>query len=609
MPTPKQIHVTVHPSTATPAADSETGSPGDLTAAQKRYSLGDHSHVLWGKARRAAGSAGRYISEMLVSLGGSIARTNVPEDETIDLAVVCSSALPLSDGIASAGTPNHLPSADDHVHGLINPTSVGGKLYTAMVSDAYHRADVNAVFRTVGGCEPGLFENGWTQIATGVWRHNISGPLNDSINEVPHYWATDDVAPFLGMRLLAWSGSLSDAERAKSGVYVVVDTGDYYQDPITHEVTYHYATLARAPDCAATAQVYSGIWVHVTGGTIYGPGSTGFPEGATFQLSTPDPIELGVTPLTWSIVATPTVTPSNELLTAAQLSLSSPDTVIAGAAVSANTGEVEIVTCTERTADLAGVTIPGDKPIVCHVRVCIGVDDPAATTVIHVLLRGTNDPNWHLVGVTQPLHNVEAGDFTCPACTLGADYPMGISEELEAKFVALTNRADGATVSLTYNNAPHSTFIELPLAFGYAGADEHDKLTKPSRWLPRQHPQSSIEQVGATIDAANITAGRLVVPDGVNILNLTGAPTITGISVVPFPSGYGRLTIFFAEGGKFANNVDPGDGDFAPVDCGNWGGLSDTDAATMDFDPGGTVDVTLIAGEAWHPPNSGRKPT
>ena len=107
MPTPKYIHIDVKPSTATPAADSETGSPGDPDALQKRYSLGDHFHTLLGKVRRALGAGALYLRDALQSPNGSIGFVNDPESDAIDVQVVCGQATPTVDGGAGdPGDPN-----------------------------------------------------------------------------------------------------------------------------------------------------------------------------------------------------------------------------------------------------------------------------------------------------------------------------------------------------------------------------------------------------------------------------------------------------------------------------------------------------------------------
>jgi hypothetical protein len=371
--------------------------------------------------------------------------------------------------------------------------------------------------------------------------------------------------------------------------------GTFLTTPFSAISTPHHAQMHRTIDMDESAEVVHGAWVHVLYGAAH--------DDTFWQLTTADPIELGVTSLAWESVADPGNSDANELLTAAQLSRASPSTVVASAAVSSGTGEVEIVTCTELTADLAGVTIPGDKPIVCHVRACIGVDDPAATTVIRCYLRGANDSNWHLVGTTQPLHNVDAGDFVCPAGTLGADYPMGIGEKLEVDFRAFSNRAGGATVALTYNNAAHSTFIVLPLTFGCAGTDKHNELTEPSRCLPNQHPKASSYDDAGTVDVAALTGvGLLTPPPGKNIVRLTGNPTIVGIDVRPYAkTGCGSLTLFFVDRGHITNNGTTGDANYAPIVAGNFGGLSSDDAASMVFGTKGMVQLTLIDNEAWYP--------
>jgi len=520
MPTPKDIHLKVNFSTATPAAGTPSGSPGDLTAAQKRYSLGDHAHP------------------------------------------------------------------------LTTAESVGGKLYTAVVPDKYPLADVDAIFREEGGCNPALFD-GWTQIATGVMRCNTAGHLLGA--------QTDEVSAFVGMRLLAWYGGLTDAERALSGPYVLTNVG---LNPVTHAAD--YAQMQRAPDFATAAQAFSGRWVHVkSGGLTFGD--------MTFQLTTPDPIELGITPLTWSVAdPAPTVAFTNELLTAAQISVASTDAVVALATVSVATGEVALVTCIERTADLGGVTLPGAGVWRGHLKLNLTNDDPTAHTRGRLYLRAGQSGDFTLVGETQDLHNTAPGMWTTVG-TLVADKEMPIDGLLEAKFTAVSDSVDGVEVWLTYNDQLRSTYIQTPIAIGFAGTDEHDKLTKPSRWLPDQHPESAITPIDsptvATVD------GLLNVPSPFHTsIIVMGTEPLVGIrwrwDGVQRPTSR-ELTLFFLE----VSTTDPGNPEREPYRTViNGGSPSDADYAavvmgTMGLgEPPQNLDVNLYSvlklgfwGGSWRP--------
>ena len=411
---------------------------------------------------------------------GSI--SSVVAGEQLDQRVVCSSDLPLPDGVANAGTPGKQPAAIDHVHPFAMPSTARSVLYTALVPDKYRREEVDAVYyNTPGSEDPTLFLF-WTQVATGVWKRNIQGPIPSTM--------TDGVTPFVGMRVLAWSPYMNTdphpLEKTLPNVYVVTATGGSGD---------FYARMERAPDCATPAQVYSGIWTHVKNGTVYGPGSTGFPTGATFRLSTADPIELGVTELTWSTASPPAVLDTNELLTAGQLSLASSDTTTAYATVGSGTGEVELVTCREHDAALAGVILPAGGEWRAHLKLSLAADDPSAITTVRFYLRGTSG-SFALVGETQALHNTTPQMWVTPAGTLGADYLMATGEKLEAKFTARSNSTALLQVALIYNDGPHSSFIEVPFPIDYAGIGPALPPSGGSSDVLLDSPDDSVEITG-----------------------------------------------------------------------------------------------------------------
>ena len=478
------------------------------------------------KVKRDADATPVYGDELLVSPNGSIGQLNDPESDSIDIQVVCASDLPLPDApVASAGDPNDQPASIKHVHPLVPSDTYGGKLYTALVPDPLAHAPCDAVFCEEEGCAPILFGSYWTEIATGVWQRNAVGLLPSA--------TTDSVNVWVSMRLMAWSGNISPTDQAHTGPYVLTDTG---MDPITHDQT--HARMERAADFASSAQALSGAFVPIsppppgTIGNIYG--------GSTLQLQTSNPIELDSTALDWEI-ATPAPAPTNadQLLTAAQLSLASLDTVEAKQDVSSGSGEVELVVCTEHGPDLSGTTLPGDKPWRFHL-LCglVGADDPTATTVIRCYLRGSNDATWHLVATTQPLHNttytmwVEAG-------TLGADYPMAADELLQARFTAVSNSAIGQKVGLVFNADNHPTFIDTPVTIGNSGTDDHQQLIDRGIFLTAGndkkygHPQSFIEpgRVHSPYGDIIVTTGGVFTAPRSNSVRIGGTEDFIGIDL------------------------------------------------------------------------------
>ena len=449
------------------------------------------------------GDGTSYIDTSLIAAGGGAASD-----------VVCSTAMPLPDapvGDPGGHTADKRPPYNDHVHPLVPPDTYGGKLWTGLVPNLLAHPPCDAVFHEQGGCDPSVFGTMWSEIATGVWRRNVVGHILGA--------TTDDVGAFVGMRLFAWSAGV---ELAHTGPYVLDDIG---MDPVTHADT--YPQMHRADDFASTAQVLHGAWFNITGGTAWG--------GHAFRLTNADPVgEIDVAALVWEIVDPLTAAPTDELLTAAQLSLASPTTTIASQNVSSGSGEVELVVCTEHDAALAGTTLPGDKPWRFHLFCClIGSDDPAATTVINCYLRGSLDAAWHLVATTQSLHNTVYG-MMVEAGTLGADYAMGAGEKLQARFTAASTSTIGQTVGLVFNDAAHSTFIDVPVTIGNAGTDDHNQLTNRFRrnnlTLPVQHDAEAVDPPEPkTVTTVN---GFLTLPSNcTTVVQLMGAEPLRGISL------------------------------------------------------------------------------
>ena len=510
------------------------------------------------KVKRDVDATPVYGDQLLVSPNGSLSLVNDPESDSIDAQVACGSDLPLPDGpVASAGDPNDRPASIKHVHPLLPASTNGGKLYTAFVPDPLALPAVDACFIGYYVCgTPALFPAGWTQIETGAWQKDEVGDLSSQF--------TDGVSPFLGMRLLAWAATnpeaLADADRVASGPYVLTDTGattggQFEGDPIVH----HHATLRRANDFATSAQAKHGAYIYVTGGAIC--------HGRTYQLSTADPIELDVTPLDWEIVTPPTPAPTKELLTASQLGLASTATVTATVGyVSAGSGELELVVCTEHDAALSGMVLSGTGTFRFHVPIWLTADDPYATTVIRCYVRGdATSPSpraWALVATTPPLHNTSEGEWIATG-TLGSDYALGIGEKLQVRYTAVSNSVAGVIVNLTYNDAAHTSYIEIPAVIGYAGTDDHNQLINRF-W--RGNPTPELQHDAEAVDPpepAEITtvSGFLTLPSNcTTVVQLLGSEPLLGISKRDGNYSSIPLTLIIME----ATTTDPKNADRDP---------------------------------------------
>jgi hypothetical protein len=126
--------------------------------------------------------------------------------------------------------------------------------------------------------------------------------------------------------------------------------------------------------------------------------------------------------------------------------------------------------------------------------------------------------------------------------------------------------------------------------------------------------QPPLDAVTSSVGAlTGIVVGQLLTPPtGANIVVLSGGETIKGIDKRPWAGTFGRLLLYFQNGGHLLNNVSTGDSNFSSIVMGNFGGLSTTpgsgQADKLDFGDGGLVELLLIA-NGWNMismPNTGQ---
>jgi len=295
---------------------------------------------------------------------------------------------------------------------------------------------------------------------------------------------------------------------------------------------YHFAVLQRSSDANATADFSNGMYVLVNGGSTH--------AGQTWGATLPSPFELDVSSQSWTQISPPTSTPLYQLLTAAQLGFTSPNTGQASAAVSSTTGEVVIgsLTFDERTADLAGTTIPATGVWRSHLPLSLG-GDLAANTVVKAYAKGALDGTWHLVGTTSALHSAGPGVFIAVGAFGGAGYSMGGAEPLQMQFTASTDSTDGVTVAWTYNDPTHQCYIEVPMVLGFSGTDNHQDLIKRGVFLVAGnetkygHPQSYIEpgRVHSPYGDLVTTVGGVFTAPRSNSVQIDGNEDFIGIDL------------------------------------------------------------------------------
>jgi hypothetical protein len=410
-----------------------------------------------------------------------------------------------------------LAAHGDHVHPPGDPAVTGGKLWTAYVQDPYAKGAVDAMYTGFDVCGATfLFTGAYTEGPTGTWTRNIVGTLSSSF--------FDDVNCFDGMVVIAWQTALSASELKLAGIYEIVNRGDATTK----------AVMRRVDGFNLSANYVNGMWFSVTGGTTH--------AGEFWQLTIPSPFVLNITDQEWASISEPASASTNALLTAAQIGRASTATVIATAQSDT------LVDCTTTGGLLAGQTLLAGHPWECHLKVALTADDPAATTQVKVYLASTSG-SFVLLAESAAIHN-EDYETIVFAGALAADYSIPLGEELRLSFRATSDSVGGVEVNFIYNESDHPSWIQTPLTLGFAGTDEHDKLTKASRALPDQHPWSSMEPVGlakvpflgATLAAADSggTNGKLALgasnrylvdPDGLDLTQIQTPTVAAGTTV------------------------------------------------------------------------------
>lgn len=93
-------------------------------------------------------------------------------------------------------------------------------------------------------------------------------------------------------------------------------------------------------------------------------------------------------------------------------------------------------------------------------------------------------------------------------------------------------------------------------------------------------------------------SGNLTPDPTANIVLLSSEVTINRIDTSQWPTGCGRLALFFAVKGHIVNEAGSS-GSFGGVNLGNFGGLSGAEAAQLDVGADAVVELLLIAG-SWN---------
>ena len=172
------------------------------------------------------------------------------------------------------------------------------KFFVCQRPDQNDRGVVHCCFLgahyVVGGNTP-MFES-WTQVAPGVMRNNVDGPLPDAwFDGVPvDYLNPSGVSSLIGKTVFAYfGGDSSELEEPLQGLYVIDDVGGHFEDyglP-TQVFVSTYATMHRHPDYDIGADYVAGMTFQVQQGEQYGT--------SYFTLDTAN-VVLGETPLAFT---------------------------------------------------------------------------------------------------------------------------------------------------------------------------------------------------------------------------------------------------------------------------------------------------------------------
>ena len=186
------------------------------------------------------------------------------------------------------------------------PQSAGStKFITCHVDDDLNRGQVACIFQAFHACGGSLWD-GWTETSPGVMERDEEGVISnlqfDGVSVLGSAPTTPPLySSLVGLTVLAWYAGSNDADKSRSGPYVIDDVGGYWGPteghPETPSMIYTHAKMHRHPDYASASQFVKGMTFQVQTGDSYG---TGF-----FTLLTAD-ASPGVYKMEWGFTEGPT---------------------------------------------------------------------------------------------------------------------------------------------------------------------------------------------------------------------------------------------------------------------------------------------------------------
>lgn len=449
---------------------------------------------------------------------------------------------PYADGVGDPGE-SWLVSRGDHRHPVAPTISEQRSyLFTALVPNPLDEGQVACVYTSTG--EANLFSGLWTEGPTGTWTRDVVGPLlNYYFDGVsPDAYNTSGVSSMIGLSVLAWNPTVSDKENG--GIYIIDDVGGHWEDyglPTQHYVSTH-AVLRRNPDYNQSADYTQGMAFQIQTGNTYGT--------SWMELTTATPLVLGTTELDWSEEETNPNVSSYALLTASQLSQASNTTVESTVTFHSGGGIFYQPLSVSTFETQAGTPALSSIPAGNFTADIMAKVNTAAT--------GDSCIKWELwrhVGTSYTML------FSYVSSALTSTYALKqISAVISAQTIAPnetlilcqfagTTSTTDVTVTVTFNDAGHTSRISLPVDFAVGIGDHQDLTNRSLDVASDEDPCHPLHALGPgrlllCSDVATVLAGVITMPANANTAVISSTGTFTGITTARWKDGSIVLLIF-----------------------------------------------------------------
>lgn len=430
-----------------------------------------------------------------------------------------------------------------------DPVVQSSFLYPAKVPDPLNLGDVRCVFGEHGCTEFHTFSSGpWTQSGD-TFTRPVVGPLPSSWFDGLDTMVWDDsgYSTLVGQIVICPpTDDLLGDDLKTWGAFEVLDTG-MHMDGYTP--VYTYAKLRRIGTLNTSADFHQGITFHVLEGNVFGG------MYATLQNAS---VNLGVDDQDWHFTgpgSPPAWSDSYELLSSAEITTRGATSATLGLSATATAGSSNMAT-SDGHYDFSTVGVLPDvlpagkidfflKDVVLsgsrgngteNVIICQLIDNDGLGGLSVIATGTTQHIDW------STLYSQSARDLTCQGA-IATDWVRTPGHFLTLRYLFYTDSSTAVSCSFTYNSADRYTKVGTTWENAIiGGTTEHDKLTHASRWLPNQHPWSSITDDFGT---ATVVGGTLTMPAGKRKARVTGA-SVYRIDSTGFSDG-DEIWLFFAD--------------------------------------------------------------